>query len=144
MPDLKISEDGCLKVSETRKMENQVLNSISGPSGSCSPKHCPTPSCCPSGSGPSGSGPTQQQCCPKIKVCDSRWSWLGILILILVDAIVFWWLIFFSVAPSWVRNPNTNTIDTNKVLLAALIAGFITLLFIGIVYLIIKNSECCA
>jgi len=80
---------------------------------------------------------------PKIGVCDSRWSWLGIMILILVVSIVFWWLIFFSVAPSWVKNTTTNTIDTNKVLLAAVIAGFITLLVFGIVYLIIKSSECC-
>lgn len=134
MTDLKISKDGKLTISENRRMEDQVLKTMFDPP-------CPVP--CPVPCQGEGEGVEDVCPCPKIKVCDSRWSWLGILILILVVSIVFWWLVLYSVAPSWVRNPNTNTIDTNKVLLAAVVAGFITLLFIGIVYLIIRNSECC-
>lgn len=59
-------------------------------------------------------------------------GWLGILILWFIIFTVLFWLIFYSLNPSWAQNQD-GTINTGKVLLAAIIAAIILVIIIWLI-----------
>lgn len=102
----------------------------------CPPKlvECPPKKveCCP---------PKREECpkkeCPK--PCDPcapagyGWGWLGALILWFIIFTVLFWLIFYSLKPSFVLQADSNQVDTAKVLLAAVIAALILVIIIWLI-----------
>ena len=77
-------------------------------------------------------------CCPdnKMSCChnpNSTWGWLGALVLWFIIFLVLFWLIFYSLKPSFVLHNETNQIDTAKVLLAAVIASLILIVIIWLI-----------
>src|SRR3990170_4268528 len=62
--------------------------------------------------------------CDKPLDCNDSFGfgWLGVLILWFIIFTVLFWLIFYSLAPSWTLNQD-GTINTGKVLLASIIAA---------------------
>jgi len=69
------------------------------------------------------------------KPCDAEnfgFGWLGILILWFIIFTVLFWLIFYSLNPSWAQNQD-GTINTGKVLLAAIIAAIILVIIIWLI-----------
>ena len=81
-------------------------------------------------------------CCPDDKTMssmscchhpNSTWGWLGALVLWFIIFLVLFWLIFYSLKPSFVLHNETNQIDTAKVLLAAVIASLILIVIIWLI-----------
>lgn len=68
------------------------------------------------------------------------WGWLGALIMWLLIFIVFFWLVFFSLKPSWVLKSGTQEVDTAKVLLAAVIAAVILVIIIWLIKLAVSRA----
>lgn len=103
------------------------------------PKPCPTPVKveCPAPCPP----PVKVECpapCPKpcadpCQKTASGWSWLGALVLWFVVFLVLFWLIYFSVKPSFVMQTDSNQVDTAKVLLAAVITSLIVVIIIWLI-----------
>jgi hypothetical protein len=82
--------------------------------------------------------------CPKIsKECKasnvSGWSWLGALILWFIIFTVLFWLIFYSLKPSFVLQTDSNQVDTAKVLLSAVIAAIILVFIIWLIKAVISR-----
>ena len=63
----------------------------------------------------------------------NNWGWLGALIMWLIIFIVLFWLVFYSLTPSFVISNETGQVDTSIVLLAAIGSGLILVLFIWII-----------
>ena len=61
------------------------------------------------------------------------WGWLAALILWFIVFTVLFWLIFYSLKPSFVLQPDTNQVDTAKVLLAAVIAALLLVIIIWLI-----------
>lgn len=61
------------------------------------------------------------------------WGWLGALILWFIVFIVLFWLIYYSLAPSFVLQNNSDQIDTAKVLLGAVISALIVIIIIWLI-----------
>lgn len=70
---------------------------------------------------------------PVVYTHTHNWAWLGYLILWLIVFTVIFWLIYFSLKPAWVLKPNTNEVDTGRVLLAAIVSAIILVIIIWIV-----------
>lgn len=88
----------------------------------CPPPPCPPP--CP---------PAQPVCPPKCeepKSDNGCWGWLGQVLFWFIILTVLFWLIYYSLKPSWVLQSGTNQVDTAKVLLAAVVTAVI-LVIIG-------------
>jgi hypothetical protein len=73
-------------------------------------------------------------CCNKV-ITGYTWSWVGALILWFIIFTVLFWLIFYSLKPSFVLQNDSNQIDTSKVLLSALIAALILVIIIWLIKL---------
>ena len=115
------------------------------------PKPCPTPTKvveCPK--------PCPKPCPPKVvecpKPCDPcavpvacstgyGWGWLGALILWFIVFTVLFWLIFYSLKPSFVLQTDSNQVDTSKVLLAAVIAALILVAVIWLIKAVISRKR---
>lgn len=71
---------------------------------------------------------------PCEKPCDENYGfgWLGLLILWFIILTVIFWLIFFSLQPEWALNSDSS-INTSKVLLAAIIAAIILIVIIWLI-----------
>lgn len=67
------------------------------------------------------------------------WSWLGALILWFIIFTVLFWLIFYSLKPSFVLQNDSNQVDTAKVLLAAVIAALILVIIIWLIKLAVTR-----
>lgn len=61
------------------------------------------------------------------------WRWLGALILWFIVFTVLFWLIFYSLKPSFVLQNDSNQVDTGKVLLASVIAAIILVIIIWLI-----------
>lgn len=107
---------------------------------------CLTPKkeeCCP---------PKKEECCPPKKeeccplpvdpCCPSAttnswygygWNLLGALILWFIIFTVLFWLIYFSLKPSFVMDDDSNEVDTGKVLLASVISSIILVILVWII-----------
>ena len=97
--------------------------------------------------------PKQEECPPKKEECPKKdpcenpcddpcaragymgygWGWLGALILWFIIFTVLFWLIFYSLKPSFVLQTDSNQVDTAKVLLAAVIAALILVIIICLI-----------
>jgi hypothetical protein len=66
-------------------------------------------------------------------------GWLGILILWFIIFTVMFWLIFYSLNPSWSQNQD-GTVNTGKVLLAAIIAAIVLVIIIWLIKSCIEYS----
>ena len=83
----------------------------------------------------------KMECDPcKKQETESGWGWLGALILWFIVFTVLFWLIFYSLKPSFVMNTSTNTVDTAKVLLAAVIAALILIIIVWIIKVAISRA----
>lgn len=103
------------------------------------PKPCPAP--CPK--------PCPDPCDPCVQQRHGYHSWgmgwggLGALVLWFIIFIVLFWLIFYSLKPSWVLQNGTNQVDTAKVLLSAVIAALILIVIIWLIKLAIDKCGGC-
>lgn len=65
---------------------------------------------------------------------SNGWGWLAMLLLWFIVVTIFAWLIFYSLRPSYVKNPDTGELDTSRLLLASVIVGVI---FIVVAWLLL-------
>jgi cell division protein FtsX len=63
------------------------------------------------------------------------WSWLGMLIMWFIVLTVLFWLVYYSLKPSFVLQNDSNQIDTTKVLLAAIISSIILVFVVWLIKL---------
>lgn len=92
---------------------------------------------------------TKTDPCAKEAVCEpcakpnqyenSSWAWLGGLVLWFIIFTVLFWLIFYSLRPSFVLQSDSNQVDTAKVLLAAVIAALILVIVIWLIKVAISR-----
>ncbi len=80
--------------------------------------------------------------CEPVEPCNDSFGfgWLGVLILWFIIFTVLFWLIFYSLAPSWTLNQD-GTINTGKVLLASIIAAIILVIIIWLIKSCIDYSR---
>lgn len=72
-------------------------------------------------------------CAKDARSQDAGWGWLGALILWFIVFTVLFWLIYYSLKPSFVLQSGTNQVDTAKVLLAAVISSLILVIVIWLI-----------
>jgi len=74
--------------------------------------------------------------------CESSFSmgWLGALILWFIIFVVLFWLIFYSVRPSWAINLD-GSVNTSKLLLSAIVAAIILIIIIWLIKACIDYSR---
>jgi len=79
---------------------------------------------------------------PCEEVCESTFGlgWLGALILWFIIFIVLFWLIFYSVRPSWALNPD-GSVNTSKILLMAIVSALILIIIIWLIKACIDYSR---
>lgn len=68
------------------------------------------------------------------------WGWLGTLILWFIVFTVLFWLIYYSLKPAFVLQPDTNEPDTAKVLLSAVISALILVVLIWLIRFALTRS----
>lgn len=68
------------------------------------------------------------------------WGWLGALILWFIVFTVLFWLIYYSLKPSFVLQTDSNQVDTAKVLLAAVISAIILVIIIWLIKLAVTRQ----
>lgn len=76
--------------------------------------------------------PCQDPCDPCKTTSAFDMGWLGMLLLWFIIFTVLFWLIFYSLQPSWVLNAD-GTVNTGKVLLAAIVAAIILVIIIWLI-----------
>ena len=121
----------------------------------CTPKKLDCPAKCPPKKEdcPAKCPPKKEECPPKKAECPPKkeecppkpcdpcarndmsygWGWLGALILWFIIFTVLFWLIFYSLKPTFVLQTDSNQVDTAKVLLAAVIAALILVIIIWLI-----------
>ena len=67
-------------------------------------------------------------------------GWLGMLLLWFIIFTVLFWLIFYSLKPSWALNAD-NTLNTGKILLAAIISAILLVIVIWLIKSCIDASK---
>jgi len=84
----------------------------------------------------------KKECDPCAKpACDpcaksqysNGWGWFGMLVLWFIIFTVLFWLIYYSLKPSFVIETGGTNVDTAKVLLAAVVSALILVLIIGLI-----------
>lgn len=68
------------------------------------------------------------------------WMYFGLLLVWFILFLVVFWLIFYSLHPTFVLVPGTQVIDTAKVLLYAFIAAIILIVIIWIIRAVTHRS----
>lgn len=85
-----------------------------------------------------------QQCygttCKFAKGGANAWAWVGGLILWLIIFTVMFWLIYYSLAPSFFIKKDTNQVDTAKVLLASVISALILIIIAWAIVAVVRAS----
>ncbi|MFK5970419.1 MAG: hypothetical protein QM487_09905, partial [Candidatus Marithrix sp.] len=74
------------------------------------------------------------------KVMGYKWGWLGALILWFIIFTVLFWLLLFSLKPTFVLKNYTKEVDTGKVLLSAVIAALILVIILWLVRLAVRRT----
>lgn len=74
--------------------------------------------------------------CKKTKK-EKTWEWLARVILWFIFFTVLFWLIYYSIKPSFVTQPETNQVDTAKVLLYAVISSILLIILVWIIKYIV-------
>lgn len=67
------------------------------------------------------------------------WGWFGALVLWFIIFTVLFWLIYYSLKPSFVLQSDSNQVDTAKVLLAAVISALILVIIIWLIKLAVNR-----
>jgi hypothetical protein len=92
------------------------------------PKPCEQPKpACPH-SPPCASKSCSKPCSNTLVMGESytyTWTWFGWIILWFIVFTIIFWLIYYSLRPSFVLDPDSNEVDTGKVLLASVISAII-------------------
>lgn len=70
------------------------------------------------------------------------WGWLAMLLLWFIIVTIFAWLIFYSLRPSYVKNPDTGELDTSKLLLASVIVGVIFIVVVWLLFCFCSGKFC--
>jgi uncharacterized low-complexity protein len=68
------------------------------------------------------------------------WGWLGALIIWFIIFTVLFWLIYYSLKPSFVLSNDSNQVDTAKVLLSAVISALILVIIIWLIKIAINRK----
>lgn len=91
-------------------------------------------------------GPNNGNCHHKQKCtgwCGSSlgysWGWLASLILWFVIFLVLFWLVFYSLKPSFVMEPDTNQVDVSKVLIASAVVSLILIAVIFLIKMVVRK-----
>lgn len=102
----------CHKMSEIKKCNEKVADCLE-----CEPEPCENP-------------------------CESGYSlgWFAMLLLWFLILTVLFWLIFYSLQPGWTLNSD-GTVNTGKVLLAAIVTAIIVVIVIWLIKSCIDNSR---
>lgn len=61
------------------------------------------------------------------------WHGVGAFFLWFIIIAIVFWLIYFSIKPSWALRPNTGEIDTGKILLAAIITSLVIVVIVWLI-----------
>ncbi len=88
--------------------------------------------------------PVQKSECSRVEcnpcVTDGyRWGWFGALVLWFIVFTILFWLIYYSLKPSFVLQTDSNQVDTSKVLLYSLISALILVLLIWLIKLAVNR-----
>jgi hypothetical protein len=75
----------------------------------------------------------KDECDPCKDTSSYGWGWLGALVLWFIIFTVLFWLIYYSLKPSFVLQTDSNQVDTAKVLLAAVISAIILVIIIWLI-----------
>jgi len=87
--------------------------------------------------------------CPEVKCdpCDPcattsyfDMGWLGMLLLWFIIFTVLFWLIFYSLNPTFVQDDSGN-VNTSKTLLAALVASIVLVLVVFLIYSCVQHCR---
>jgi uncharacterized membrane protein len=70
---------------------------------------------------------------------QASWGWLGALILWFIIFTVLFWLIFYSLKPSFCLHRDNNQTDTGKVLLGSVISAFLLILVIWAIKMFVNR-----
>ena len=80
--------------------------------------------------------------CPKpCGKMNNGWNWIGAAFIAFIIFLVLFWLIFYSLKPTFVLDPNTGEVDTARVLLAAVIAAIILLIIVWLIKVAVSRSS---
>lgn len=89
-----------------------------------------------------GTNPCKDNC---DKQCASTpcysWSWFGASILWFIIFIVLFWLIYYSLKPSFVFQVDSTQVDTAKVLLGAVISALILIIIVWLIKVVINKMS---
>lgn len=99
----------CQKMAEIEKCGKRIKE--------CNTECDPEPSCCED---------------PCAETSSFTMGWLGMLLLWFIIFTVLFWLIFYSLKPSWAMNSD-GSVNTGKVLLASIIAAIILVIVIWLI-----------
>lgn len=69
-------------------------------------------------------------------------GWVGILFLWLIIFLMLFWIILYSLNPSFVQNVDSGAVDTAKVLLWAFIMAIVLVIILWIVWMIMHRKRC--
>lgn len=96
----------------------------------------------------------QEKCCcialepvceKKVDPCSDSapmgysWGWLGSLIIWFVIFTVLFWLVYYSLKPSFVIQEGTSDVDTSKVLLAAVLSALIVVVLVWLIKIAVSS-----
>jgi hypothetical protein len=95
-------------------------------------KDCDKPSC--------GQSQTCNTGCNTGAGLGFGWGWLGALLLWFIIFTVLFWLIYYSLKPTFVLSNDTDQVDTAKVLLAAVISSLILVAIIWLIKLAVTRK----
>lgn len=73
--------------------------------------------------------------CAKVDPCHtgSGWNWVAALIIWFIVFVIVFWIIYYSLRPAFVQQNGTATVDTGKVLLAAVLSALALILVIWLI-----------
>jgi hypothetical protein len=114
-------------------MQSQPYTSNQYPVVPLATPACAKPQCTPPPSPCKKPEPVSPCDDPCAKKAGYGWGWLGALVLWFIIFTVIFWLIFYSLKPSFVLQSGSNQVDTAKVLLAAVIAALILVVIIWLI-----------
>lgn len=72
---------------------------------------------------------------------EFNWTWFGTMLLWFIVFIVLFWLVFYSVKPSFVLQDNSNQVDITKVLISSIIAALILIVVVWLIKFTIEHYK---
>lgn len=81
--------------------------------------------------------PCSQSPCSQSAPMGYTWGWLGSLIIWFIIFTVLFWLVYFSLKPSFVLQEGCSEVNTSKVLFAAVLSALVIVVVVWLVKLAI-------